>query len=89
MPWRYVASRELLPDGLGGTEESWSIREFYEKSESGGEGWSKDAIAPRGGKLINLLDDLGRMLDGASSGTFLDLSVEPPRLVQRPRRQVR
>lgn len=85
MTWRYVASRELLPDGLGGTEESWSIREFYEEIPgSVGPGWSKDAIAPRGVKLIELLDDLGRMMDGAMSRAFLDLSADPPGLVQRP-----
>lgn len=76
MSWRYVASRELLDDGLGGTEETWCIRELYDNPL----GWSTEAVAPRGDKWIELMDDLSRMGDGAGAVQFLDLTLDPPAL---------
>lgn len=85
MSWRYVASREVLPDGLGGTEEQWGVREYYEPMPGdGGPGWSKDAIAPHGETLLELIADLERMTTGViGAREFLDLSADPPRLQPR------
>lgn len=82
--WRYVASREVLPDGLGGTEERWGIREFYDPMPGQGRPrWTKGTVDPHGETLPELLEDLGRMIDGATSREFLDLSADPPRLQAR------
>lgn len=85
MTWRYVASREVLPDGDGGYEERWGVREFYEQVPGqAGPGWSKDTVAPHGETWIELLEDLGRMSIGVTGLDFLDLGADPPGL--RPRK---
>lgn len=73
--WRYVASRSR-DDRTG--EVLWEVRELY--PTDGGFGYTENAIPAAGETLDELRSDLANMLKDLER-PYLDLTVDPPRLV--------
>jgi len=61
MSWNYRFCCETVPDGLGDTEDVWTVREVYYDDEGKVNGFSADPTWPQGSTWIELADDLGRM----------------------------
>lgn len=78
--WRYVAARERQGD-----EDIWTVRELYD--DDGKLSWSAEPMAPQGDGWMDLADDCGRMNTGVLAARFLDLTLDPPALVERGRRR--
>jgi hypothetical protein len=77
--WTYVLSRERH-----GEEVRWGIRELYrDVKEPGDLSWTADLVEASGDKPRDVADDLVHMLEAALAPVFLDLTLDPPRLVQR------
>lgn len=79
MTWHYVVARERLATG----EDHFTIREFYTESDHGGVGWTEDPIEAAGETYLEIVHTLSRMLSDAASRQVLDLTLDPPRLVNR------
>lgn len=79
--WNYRVTVTREPDGLGGTEEVFAIREVYYNEAGRPISWSEQAIAPVGDSWKSVADDLAKM--GRAVGIpVLDLTGERP--VDRP-----
>lgn len=78
MIWRYMPSRDR-ENGV----DVWGIREVYEfEGEHGGIiNWASATVDPFGNTFDKLKHDLEAMLAGMGGGVFLDLTIDPPQIV--------
>ena len=74
--WRFVLTRDLIGD-----QEDWTIRELYIGTD-GSLSWTVAAIPAAGDTADGVREDLERML-AATDLPYLDLSLNPPALVER------
>lgn len=71
MSWRYIASRDRV-NGV----DVWGIREIYDMG-----GRTESTVDPFGNTFGELKHDLEAMLAGMGGGVFLDLTLDPPQIV--------
>jgi hypothetical protein len=76
--WRYIPTREVSHG-----EEVWFVREIYTDPD-GSLSWTKDPVLPFGTSLASLKRDLAMMAADLERGDFLDMTLDPPRLVEVP-----
>jgi hypothetical protein len=68
--WNHRFCVEAVPDGLGGIEDYWSIREVYYNDKGEPDGYSTTAYAPSGATFIECADDACRMTSALGMPTF-------------------
>lgn len=77
--WRYALARS--DDGAGG--HHYDIREVY-TAPDGALSWTAGPAGPSGDTVAEILTDLDRMTR-AITDALLDLTLDPPALVDSPR----
>jgi len=62
--WNYRFCVETVPDGLGGTEDVWTVREVYYDDDGKANGVTAEPIHAQSDTWAGLVDELGRMDEG-------------------------
>ena len=62
--WNYRFCVETVPDGIGGTEDVWTVREVYYDDEGKVNGFSADPMHAQSESCTGLADELLRMTNG-------------------------
>jgi hypothetical protein len=68
--WNYRFCVETVPDGLGESEEVWTVREVYYNKKGKPNGFSADPMHAQGSTFVECADDLARMSEGLQGPCF-------------------
>jgi len=78
--WNYRFCVETVPDGIGGTEDVWTVREIYYDDKGKPDGFTAEAASAQGSTFIQCANDLSRMGEGLqgpcydiTNGTLIEL----------------
>ena len=59
--WNYRMFHRQVPDGLGGVEDEYTIREAYYGYDNKVHSWTAEPSSPKGETKLGLMDDMSAM----------------------------
>lgn len=66
--WNYRMFCRDIPDGVGGTEQEWTIREaFYDERDTRPHSWTEESARAYGDSKIALMEDVTLMAAAIAS----------------------